>query len=79
MAEDDGNGNRRSIPEMSVDTRLLIERLSRVEIGDFVSYKELSEVIGRDVQGAARGNLTTARHRLEVDDAIQFGPVVGKG
>lgn len=74
-----GNGSKRSIPEMSVDTRVLIERLKKVEVGEFVSYQELSDLVGRNVQGNAYGNLSTARHRLEMDEEMQFGTVRSQG
>lgn len=50
----------KSIPEMSVDTRLLYQHLSKLEIGAVVKYGELNDLIGRDVQGGARHHLLTA-------------------
>lgn len=53
----------KSIPELSVDSRLLHQALEKVPQGSTITYAELSALIGRDVQGAAYGNLTTARNK----------------
>ncbi|MHA1962750.1 MAG: hypothetical protein ACW99U_21385 [Candidatus Thorarchaeota archaeon] len=70
---------RKSIPELSVDTQVLIRRLAKVGIDETIEYKELSAEIRRDVQQEARGNLFTARHRLQVDEGMVFGAVFGVG
>jgi len=44
----------------SLATRDLIERLSRLTIGEVVTYKELNQLIGGDVQGAQRHLLLKA-------------------
>lgn len=60
----------KSIPEASVDTRLLRDRLLKLNHDETVSYAELSEVIGRDVQTVARSNLASARRMAEREGVI---------
>jgi len=59
--------NKKSMPELSVDSQTLIHRLEKqVEANDhsLISYNELTELIDRDVQNGARGNLQTARNHI---------------
>ena len=56
-----GNKMAKSIPELSVDSGLLYERLKKTEKGETVSYSDLSGIIDRDVQKEGRGYLDTAR------------------
>ena len=55
---------KRSIPELSVDTQELMRALDRLLPGETATYKSLSDIIGRDVQGQARGLLNSARNIL---------------
>lgn len=75
MSED----NKKPIREASIDARLLYQRLVKMEIGDFVSYRELGEIIGRDVQNEARGYLKTARIMCEREDGKTFGVIINEG
>lgn len=70
-----------TIFEISVDAKLLHERLKKVGIDEVISWEDLSEVISRDVRagGSAYGALTTARRRALVDEGMVFDPVKGKG
>jgi len=68
-----------SIGEMQVDTRLLMQRLALVPEGGDILYPMLNSVIGRDVQGAARSNLMSARRALQRDEGIFFECVRGEG
>ena len=70
-----------TIFEISVDARLLHERLKKVGVGDLISWDDLSEIISRDVRagGPAYGALTTARRRAQKHEGIVFDPVKGKG
>lgn len=68
---------RQTIAELSIDTRLIIERLDKAAIGDVVSYSELSGIIGRDISTAY--HLTrTARKKLLASKKY-FEPVPGVG
>lgn len=55
----------KAIPEMSVDTRAIIKRLTSANPGDTVTYAEISALIGRNIQNGARYVLTSAiKHEL---------------
>ena len=70
---------KRSISELSIDTQVLYNRLSQCQQGDFVTYEELSELIDRNVQKEAYGNLMTAKKMMQRQHNIVFDPVIGKG
>ncbi len=69
---------KRAIPELSLDTQTLERVLMSAQIGDIVTYSTLTASIGRDVTATARGNLQSARRRLERERII-FGAVVNVG
>lgn len=56
--------------QTSVETRLLYARLRKLEIGEIVTYRELTQIISQDVQNEARGALTSARRMALRDDGI---------
>jgi hypothetical protein len=69
-----GNG-KRTIGEMSVDTRLLLQELLKAEIGATLTYDDLHKVIGRDVRsGGGYAALTSAR-RAAQRERIVFGTI----
>ena len=70
---------KRSIPELSIDSRLLYERLKAAKVGETVTYEDLTGIIGRDVQKEAYGNLTTALKLVQREDGLVFGTVIGVG
>ena len=59
----------KSIPEMSVDTRLLYQRLAELQPGETITYEALSALVGHDVQ-RRRQNLTSARNKALNEDGI---------
>lgn len=64
--------------EPSVDTNFLAAKLSKVDVGEIVTYEELSDAIdGRDVRPGQPGYsaLVSARRRLERQHGIVFGSV----
>lgn len=65
---------KRAIPELSIDARMLYERITKLRIGEQISYSELSEIIGRDIQ-SSYSILTTARNKAEREDQMVFAPV----
>jgi hypothetical protein len=78
--KEDGMGkDKKTIREASVETRLIYQRLSGMNIGDFVSYSDLNELVGRNVQKEGRGYLKTARSICERDDNKAFGVVLNEG
>ena len=64
--------------ELSVDTEELIRTLEQVLPGEVITYNQLSEAIGRNVQKEAYGLLATARkHLLDSGVAFETIPKVG--
>lgn len=67
-----------SIPGQSIDTKLLLQRLQKAEVGELLTYDELGDIIGRDVQKEARSCLLSAiRSCLSAE--IVFGTVRNVG
>jgi hypothetical protein len=69
----------RSIPELSIDTKLLVDRLAKVQPGETITNEQLSEVIGRDVRNGAYSCLYSARAIVQRDHQVVFGTVRGVG
>lgn len=72
-------GENRKIPEASIDTKLLYQRLSTMKPGDFISYGDLTDIIGRDVQTIAYGNMKSARDMVQREHKKTFGVVRDEG
>jgi len=68
----------KTIPSLSIDTKLLGDRLSALSVGSILTYEDLSGSIGRNVRLEARSNLTSAIHRL-LRDGYVFATVRGVG
>lgn len=65
--------------EISVDTKVLMERLKKATTGETIAYSELGKLIHCDVQGKGRGYLQTARDRLLKDERMVFEVVRNEG
>ena len=61
------------------ETDLLVDRLRQVPLGQEISYRDLSLVIGRDVATAARQRLYGARRIAERDHGVCFFAVRSRG
>ncbi len=48
-------------------------------LNEFIPYKELNDLIGRDVQHMARGSLSKAKFQLLKEQSMLFACVVGQG
>ena len=59
-----------TIPELSLETQQLIDRFLKLAVDELVTYGELTELIGRNVRGSARGLCRTAIHRIQRDYGI---------
>lgn len=70
---------KRHIGSTSIDTRTLVALMVKVPVGESITYQDLSSAIGRNVQGAARSVLESARHICERDYNIVFGVVQNVG
>lgn len=70
--------DKKSIPEMSADTRAIVQRLARCKPQDMVTYKELSALVGRNIQNGARYLLSSAIRAL-LRDRMVFESVRNEG
>lgn len=70
---------KKTIREVTVESRLLYQRLQKMEVGELITYSELSNIIGRDVQDNGRGSLNTARRMCEREDQKTFGVITNEG
>lgn len=70
---------KRTIGEITLETRTLYEHLKNLPVGTLVSYRELSVVAGRDVQSEGASSLYTARRMCQREHQIIFGAVYGEG
>jgi hypothetical protein len=61
--------------KLHIDTQMLIEEISKTDYAQIVTYRALSELIGRDVQTEASGILRTALRHLERDEGMFFSCV----
>ena len=73
------NGNRQPIGSLAIDTKQLVDRMTKTKPEELLTYEELSLLIGRNVQGVARGNLATARHICQKQYNIVFGVIPNVG
>lgn len=64
--------------EMSIDTRVVYDRLKAAAVGEVVSFNALSEALGRKVEGDC-SNVQSALRRLINIDGVVFDNVRGTG
>jgi hypothetical protein len=67
----------RAVPELSVESRLLIQRLGRMEEDEVITYEELDELTSCRVRGS--NYLDTARRRVLIDKGIVIECVASVG
>lgn len=70
---------KKTIGEISVDARLLYERMKQAQFGDVVEYHELTNIIKRNVQNSGYGAMQTARRRCLNEDMIVFDVIENVG
>jgi hypothetical protein len=70
---------KKTIPEVSEETKILVSVLREAKTGETVSYKKLSAAINRDVQREAYGLLSSARKIVQREDRTVFVPVLNEG
>jgi hypothetical protein len=71
--------NERTIPQLSVDTQLIYDRLCKANPGEVLTYTELSSLIDRDVQGVGRGVLNSARNMALRQNRFVFECIRNEG
>lgn len=64
------------IPEISADTILIYEKLTKTAIGETITYQDLAQVIRRTPNA---GMIRTARKKAQSEDRIVFGTIRGVG
>ena len=71
---------KKAIPELSIESQLLVDKLQTVKVGDVIPYSALSEVISQPVQtGTGQGRLRTARNIMQREHGSVFEAVKGEG
>lgn len=70
---------KKTIAELSVDSNLLFDAISKAEAGQVFTYLELSAIVGRDVTKEARGNLYTAIRKARNECGIVFATTIKVG
>ncbi len=68
---------KKSIPEMAIDTRLLLQRLLKAEVGEVFPYPDLNGEIDRDVQREANACLQSAM-RAALRQEMVFSTIRGR-
>jgi hypothetical protein len=63
----------------SVDSQMLYDRLVTMKAGESITYKDLSAVIVKNVQGAGRSNLMSARRKALSTHGLVFEAVRNEG
>ncbi|MDH3595773.1 MAG: hypothetical protein OEU09_14070 [Rhodospirillales bacterium] len=64
---------------MSIDAKMIYERLQKAAVGEKISYEELSAIVQRDIRNGAASPFYSARRRAENLDGIVFGTIVNEG
>lgn len=67
------------IPALSVDARMVFERLVTVSVGETVTYDELTKLIGRDTQNGGRPVVASARRKAMNEQRMVFAPIKNVG
>lgn len=68
-----------AIADLSPDASLLKMRLAQSQVGEVIAYRELSDVIGQDVQNRRRSALRRAQAILQRERGFVFAAVKGEG
>lgn len=71
---------KRAIGARHVDTELLVKRLAKAQMGDVITYAELSAIIGSNIQNEInRTRLASARDIMLAENKIAFDVVRNQG
>lgn len=69
----------KTIPEASIESKLIYDKLASMELGEVVMYSELNEIAAVDVQKAGYGYMMTARARALREDSMVFSAIWNHG
>lgn len=67
------------IPQLSVDARMVFEKMIAVSVGETITYAEMTKIVGRDTQNGARGVIATARRKAMNEHRMVFAPIRNVG
>lgn len=74
------NGNTKSIPEASIDMRLVFDRLKTSKPDEVISYEDLSSIIGTDTRrGRGYSVVSSARRKALNQLGMVFEAISGTG
>ncbi|MFA5381811.1 MAG: hypothetical protein WC356_01505 [Candidatus Micrarchaeia archaeon] len=65
--------------KIGIDAQVLYDRIIQVNPGEIITYEELNELIGRDVQTDAYASLFTARNKARSINRKAFGVMPNVG
>ncbi|HUU86120.1 MAG TPA: hypothetical protein VMX17_00035 [Candidatus Glassbacteria bacterium] len=64
---------------LSIETKQLLERLIKTKVGELVTYKEMTKIVGRDIRKEGSSIMYSARRKAVNDCQIVFITVTNKG
>lgn len=67
------------IPQLSVDVRMIFDRLVAAEIGDTISYAEINDMLGRKGKDPAQSVISSARRKALNEHRMVFAAVAKVG
>lgn len=68
----------KTIASLSIDAKVIYDRLKTAIVGELIPYKELNDLVDRNLQ-KDRGPLTTARRIAQRNDQVVFDCVLNSG
>lgn len=71
------SNQQKNVFEISVDTRMVYDRMKQCVVGEVISYRTIGEILGRAVDGSC-SNVQSALYMLE-RDGVAFANVRGTG
>lgn len=64
---------------LSIETKQLLERLMKAEVGELITYKEMTDIVGRDIRKSGSGIMYSARRKALNDCRMVFVTIVNEG
>lgn len=69
----------KSIPEISIESNLLYQKLIKMEVNEVIVYSTLSQIAGRNIQTVSRGSLYKAIEKAGKENKMAFHTIRGIG
>ena len=70
---------KQTIKQLSIDSKLIYERLSKMKKGEVVGYDELTDIIKKDVQKGGYSATMTARKMALRENGLVFECIMNEG